>query len=194
MAFRTMGAGYSRTFPPATGGRKFLLVAVDYFIKWIEAEPLAKIIEAKVQDFIWKSIICRFSLPHTLISDNGRQFYGSRLTEFCQDLGIIQNFTSVAHPQANGEAEVANRIILQGLKIRLDQAKGWWVDELYNVLWAYRTTHRTPTGETPFNLAYGVEAIVPLEVEYPSVRVENYDESTNSDQLRCNLRWTNLSG
>ena len=59
-------------FPPAIGGWKFLLVAVDYFMKWIEAKPLAKIIEAKVQDFIWKSIIYRFGLPRTLISDNSR--------------------------------------------------------------------------------------------------------------------------
>ena len=59
-------------FPMVSGQRKFLLVAIDYFTKWVEAEPLAKITEVKVQDFVWKSIVCRFGLPRTLITDNGR--------------------------------------------------------------------------------------------------------------------------
>ena len=82
----------------ASGQRKFLLVAIDYFTKWVEAELLAKITEAKVQDFVWKSIVCRFGLPRTLITDNGRQFAGARFVEFCEDLNISHNFTSVAHP------------------------------------------------------------------------------------------------
>ena len=69
-------------FPVTSGQRKFLLVAIDYFTKWVEAEPLAKIIEAKVQDFIWKSIICRFGLSRILITDNGQQFVGRDLLNF----------------------------------------------------------------------------------------------------------------
>ena len=118
----------------ASGQRKFLLVAIDYFTKWVEAEPLAKITEAKVQDFVWKSIVCRFGLPRTLITDNGRQFAGAKFVEFCEDLNISHNFTSVAHPQANGEAEVTNRTLLQGIKTRLEKAKVTWADELYHVL------------------------------------------------------------
>ena len=124
IAIRPMGDGHHQAISPGYGGCKFLLVAVDYFTKWIEAEPLAKIIEAKVKDFIWKSIICRFGLPKVIISDNGRQFSGIKLAEYCQGLGITQCFTSVGHPQANGEAEVANRILLHGIKTRLDRAKG----------------------------------------------------------------------
>ena len=81
----------------ASEQRKFLLVAIDYFIKWVEAESLAKITKAKVQDFVWKSIVCRFGLLRTLIIDNGRQFTGARFAEFCEDLNISHNFTSVAH-------------------------------------------------------------------------------------------------
>ena len=104
----------------AFGQQKFLLVAVDYFIKWVKVESLSKIIEVKVQDFVWKSIICRFSLPRTLITDNGRQFVGVKFAEFCEDLNISYHFTSIAHPRANGEAEVTNRILLQGIKARLE--------------------------------------------------------------------------
>ncbi len=85
---------------------------------------MARITEQKMRDFIWKSIICRFGLPRILISDNGRQFDNARFREFCSEFGIDHRFTSVAHPQTNGETEVTNRTILQGLKARLDQSKG----------------------------------------------------------------------
>jgi len=163
------------------------LVAIDYFTKWVEAEPLAKITEARVQDFIWKSIIYRYGLPKVIITDNGRQFSGAKLRKFCEDHMIQQRFTSVAHPQANGEAEVTNRTLLQGIKARLERARGSWVDELQHVLWAYRTTQRVPTGETPFNLAFGTEAVIPLEFGIPSLRVEEFDKDTNAIWLRANL-------
>ncbi|XP_038986795.1 uncharacterized protein LOC120112114 [Phoenix dactylifera] len=73
------------------------------------------------------------------------------------------------------------------LKARLDRSKGQWVEDLYNVLWAYRTTFRVPTGETPFNLTYGTEAVIPLEIGLPSSRVEHFDASSSSSQLRNNL-------
>ncbi len=100
---------------------------------------------------------------------------------------IDHRFISIAHPQTNGETEITNRTILQGLKARLDKSKGQWVEDLYNVLWAYRTTFRVPTGETLFNLTYGMEAVIPLEIGLPSPRVEHHDASSNSSQLRNNL-------
>ena len=102
-------------------------------------------------------------------------------------MGISQNFTSVAHPQANGQTEVMNRAILRGLKARLDRAKGLWADELPSVLWAHRTTEKTATGETSFNLTYGTEAVIPAEIEVPTLRLEAYDERTNEGELRTNL-------
>ncbi|KAL0355472.1 UNVERIFIED_CONTAM: hypothetical protein Sradi_3994100 [Sesamum radiatum] len=66
-------------FPLATGQRKFLLVAIDYFTKWVEEEPLARITEGEVMKFIWKNIVCRFAIPREIISDNGRQFQGRRI-------------------------------------------------------------------------------------------------------------------
>ncbi|XP_075479325.1 uncharacterized protein LOC142520209 [Primulina tabacum] len=106
-------------FPIARAQKKFLLVAVDYFSKWIEAEPLAKITEEEDVRFLWKNIVCRYGIPRKLISDNGRQFQGKKITSWCQEMKIIQSFTSVAYPQANGQTEVNNRIIVQALKARL---------------------------------------------------------------------------
>ncbi|XP_073035281.1 uncharacterized protein [Primulina eburnea] len=112
--------------------------------------------------------------PRRLISDNGRQFQGKGITSWCQEMKITQSFTSVAYPQANGQTEVVNRIIVQALKARL-QGKGKdWVEELPSVLWAYRTTPRAPTQETPFSLVYGSEAVLPVEIGKVSSRVESY--------------------
>ncbi|KAL0313645.1 UNVERIFIED_CONTAM: Transposon Tf2-12 polyprotein [Sesamum radiatum] len=111
-------------FPQATGQRKFLIVTVDYFTKWVEAEALTKITENEVIKFLWKNIVCRFGIPRAFVSDNGTQFSGNKLREWCKGLSIKQFFTSVSNPQANGQTEVTNRTILQHLKTRLGSAKG----------------------------------------------------------------------
>lgn len=113
-------------FPEATGQRKFLIVAIDYFTKWVEAEALAKITGQNIVDFVWKNIFFRFGVPHTVITDNGKKFDCAKFKQFCEGLKITQRFTSVAYPQCNGHAEVTNREIFKGLKKRLDQSKGLW--------------------------------------------------------------------
>ena len=75
---------------------------------------------------------------------------------------------------------MTNRTLLQGIKARLEKAKETWADELYHVLWAYRTTQRLPTGETPFALAFGTEAVIPIELKLPSVQVVVFDKQRNS--------------
>ncbi|XP_075479438.1 uncharacterized protein LOC142520321 [Primulina tabacum] len=101
---------------------------------------------------------------------------------------ITQSFTSVSYPQANGQTEVVNRIIVQALKTR-QQGKGKdWVEELHSVLWAYKTTPRAPTQETPFNLIYGSEAVLPVEIGQSSARVESYlDDNDGSRAMELNL-------
>ena len=113
---------------------KFLLVAIDYFTKWVEAEALATITEAKVQNFVWKNIVCRFGIPRTIISDNGRQFDSRAFRSFCSNLGIKNKYSSPGHPQANEQTKVTNRSLLRLIKSRLVGAKGAWPEELPNVL------------------------------------------------------------
>ncbi|KAL0445450.1 UNVERIFIED_CONTAM: hypothetical protein Slati_2267700 [Sesamum latifolium] len=126
--FTQWGMDIIGPFPLAAGQRKFLLVAIDYFTKWVEAEPLARITEGEVMKFIWKNIVCRFGIPREIISDNGRQFQGQRIQEWCQGLHIRQRFTTVAHPQANGQVEVTNRILIQGIKRRLERVGENWAE------------------------------------------------------------------
>ena len=102
--------------PLGKGQVKFLLVAIDYFTKWVEAEALATITEAKIRSFMWKNIICRFKIPITIISDKGRQFNSLGFRDFCSYLSIKNQFSSLGHPQANGQVEVMNRTLLKIIK------------------------------------------------------------------------------
>nr|KYP54578.1 Pol polyprotein [Cajanus cajan] len=174
-------------FPIAKGQCKFLLVAVDYFTKWVEAEPLANITAANVQKFLWKNIITRFGIPYALVTDNGLQFTDQKLNRFIQDLGIKHRFRSVEHPQSNGQAEAANKVILTELKKRLGDAKGAWAEELTEVLWAYRCTPQSMTKETPFRLTYGTDAMIPVEVGEPSFWRQYFKENCNEASLRAEI-------
>ncbi|XP_058751778.1 uncharacterized protein LOC131624876 [Vicia villosa] len=123
-----------------------------------------------------------------IITDNGTQFTDRKFQEFMAKLETKQHFTSVEHPQTNGQAEAANRVILRGLKRRLGEAKKAWVEELHSVLWAYRTTPHSSTGETPFRLTYGTEAMIPVEIREPSRRTESpLEEELNDEAMREEL-------
>ena len=160
---------------------KFLVVGIDYFIKWVEEEPLASITQQNVKNFVWKNIVCRFRVPRVLVSDNRRQFDNALFKKICEHFGIQNHYSSPTHPQANGQAEIANRSLLKIIKTCLEGAKGVWPDELPGVLWVYRTTVRTPTGETPFKLAYGSETVIPAEVHMANHRVTMYQDKDNEE-------------
>ncbi|XP_052197300.1 uncharacterized protein LOC127804473 [Diospyros lotus] len=188
--FAQWGLDILGPFARAAGQRKFLLVATDYFTKWIEAEALATISARKVEAMVWKNIICRFSVPRIINTDHGKQFDCGSFRNFCRGLDIQLRISSVAYPQANGQAEISNKTILHGLKTRLEGAKGAWVEELPTVLWAYRTTSWVSTGKTPFNFVYGTEVLIPVEISCKSPRLDAFDESgssNNSDALKENL-------
>ncbi|XP_050238281.1 uncharacterized protein LOC126687768 [Mercurialis annua] len=107
-----------------------ITMAVDHFTKWIEVEAVSTITEARIRDFFWRQIVCRFGIPRALVTDNGKQFNCRAFKEFCNDLHIDLRFTSVVHPQSNGMTEVTNRTILKGLKARLGEFDRQWLEEL----------------------------------------------------------------
>ena len=162
--FQQWGLDILGPLPIGKGQCKFIIVAVDYFTKWVEAEPLATITEQKIRNFVWRAIICRFGILRALVSDNGKQFDNAKFRDFCAELGIKNYYSSPAHPQSNGQAEVTIRTLKNALKTKLEDLKGNWVEYLPEVLWAYRTTQKSATRETPFALAFGTEAVAPVEV------------------------------
>ena len=107
------------SLPRALGNKKFLIVATDYFTKWVEAKPLSHIRDTDAKRFFWKNVVTRFGIPWAVVSDNGTQFEGKVFKGFCLDLGIRNFFSSPGYPRANGQAEVLNKVILDGIKKRL---------------------------------------------------------------------------
>ena len=148
-------------------------------------EALNRITKKKTTDFVWRKLVYRYGIPYALIADNGRQFDNYNFRDFCQNLGIELKYCSPAHPQSNGQVEAANKIIKRLLKTRLGAKKGVWVDELPGVLWAYMTTHKTTTGETPFALAFGHEAIVPVEIGTRRPRTVQITSMRRKTTTRC---------
>ena len=125
----------------ATRNKRWQLVGMDYFTKWVEVEPLVNIKDMDAKRFMWKNIVTRFGIPHTLISDNGLQFESKTFQfeskafrRYCCDLGIKNRYSTPTYPQENGQTEAVNKVIVNGLKKRLHNAKGKWVEELPNVL------------------------------------------------------------
>ncbi|GJS68411.1 reverse transcriptase domain-containing protein [Tanacetum coccineum] len=185
--FHKWGIDIAGPFPVAAGGLKFLIVAIDYFTKWIEAKAVATITGNQVKRFVWDNIVCRFGLPGEIVSDNGKQFCDNPFKDWCARLSITQRFASVKHPQTNGLVERANRSLGEGIKARLDRHKGRWVEELSHVLWAHRTTIKVSTGDTPFSLVYGTEAVIPAEIGMPTIRTAEVNIATNDDERRIDL-------
>ncbi|KAL0416903.1 UNVERIFIED_CONTAM: hypothetical protein Slati_3522200 [Sesamum latifolium] len=152
-------------FPSAQGHKKFVLVAIDHFSKWIEAEPLANITENAVIQFIWKNLICRFGIPSKITTDMEPNFRKKKIKKWCANWKIKQIYTSVGNPKANGQTERS--------------CPGYY--ELIEPLPGQ--VQKIP----PFALAYGSEALIPAEVIEPTSRVICYEDGSNEAEQRLDL-------
>ena len=186
MPFAQWGIDIVGLLPTAPAQKKLLLVATDYFSKWIEADAFSSIKERDVTRFIWKNIVYRFDIPRSIVSDNRPQFDNRVYRDFCQELKIKNLYSTSQYPQSNGQAEASNKTLLTALKKWLDSAKGKWVEELPGVLWAYRTTTRKPTDISPFALTYGMEAVIPTEIGLPTIRIAT-PKSENAESIAREL-------
>nr|GEX16265.1 hypothetical protein [Tanacetum cinerariifolium] len=153
----------------------------------IKAKSLARITRKDVKKFVWDNIVCRFGLPRVIVTDNETQFVNDPFKGWCESLIVKQMNTAVAHPQANGLVERANKSLMEGIKARLGRERPGWVDELPNVLWAYRTSLKQSNGETPFSLTCGSKAVIPVEIGMPTHRTMMIREDKNEDELRLNM-------
>jgi hypothetical protein len=142
--------------PTVPGGFNRVLVAIDKFTKWIEVKPVTCPKADRVLDFL-DELVHRYGLPHRIITDLGSNFNNHQFWEYCENSGIDVQYVSVAHPRANGQVECANRMVLDAI-LPAD------VKELPNALWGLRTQPSQPTGQSPYFLVYGSEAILPADV------------------------------
>jgi hypothetical protein len=174
--------------PPSSRGHKFILAATDYFSRWAEAVPLREVKSDNVINFLERNIIYRFGVPHRITSDNAKAFKSHKMVKFMAKYKIRWNYSTGYYPQANGLIEAFNKTLGQILKKTVHKHHRDWHDRLYEALWAYRVTVRTPTQATPYSLVYGSEAVLPLEVELPSLRVAIHDEITQDEQIRLRFQ------
>ena len=185
--FALWGLDIVGSFPKAAGNKKYLLVGTDYFTKWVEAKPLVNIRDVDAKKFFWKNVVTRFGVPHSFISNNGLQFDSKSFRLYCSELGITNRYSTPAYPQGNGQLEAINKVIVNGIKRMLDDAKGKWVEELTHVLWTYRTMPRRSTRETPFSMTYGAEAVIPLETGFPTLKTSSFSLNSNDNLLEMGL-------
>jgi hypothetical protein len=180
--FAVWGLDMVGPFKASSDKKTHLLVAVDKFTKWIEAEPISNCDAETAVKFV-KKLIFRYGYPHSIITDNGTNLSKGAMKQFCDQEHIRLDVAAVAHPQSNGQAERANQEILRGIKPRLvvplQRTPGCWVEELPSVLWSIRTTPNRSTGFTPFFMVYGAEAVLPSDIRHDSPRVSAYVEEDN---------------
>jgi hypothetical protein len=167
---------------PRKGGshkKKYLLVMVDKFTKWIEARPVKTAESGPVIAFI-SDVVHRYGVPHSIITDNGSNFTVDEVKTWCANMGIKLDYASVYHPQTNGQVERANGHIMSGIKPRLvrslKESDKHWVEELDSVLWGLWTMPNRTTRYTPFFMVYGEEAMLPCDIMHDSPRVRMYEE------------------
>jgi hypothetical protein len=159
-------------------------------MKCVPREEGKGILEDRVLDFL-DEIVHRYGLPHRIITDLGSNFNNHQFWEYCENSGIDVRYVLIAHPRANGQVERANGMVLDALKKRLHDAAntkgGKWIKELPNALWGLRTQPSKPTGQSPYFLVYGSEAILPVVVMWDSLAVEQYDEGISEDSRRVDI-------
>ncbi|GJR44403.1 putative nucleotidyltransferase, ribonuclease H [Tanacetum coccineum] len=162
--FDVWGLNFMRPFPKSKGN-KYILVAVDYVSKWVEAQALPKN-DARVVVKFLRQLFARFGVPKALISDRGTHFCNSQLEKALQRYGVTHKLSTAYHPQSNGQTEVTNRAIKRILERSVGYNPKGWSEKLNDALWAFRTAYKTPTGCTPFRLVYGKACHLPVEIEH----------------------------
>lgn len=174
--------------PSSSKGQKFILAAKDYFSRWAEAIPLREVKADNIINFLERHIIYRFGIPHRITSDNRPAFRSHKIIKFAEKYKIQWNYSTGYYPQANGLAEAFNKTLAKILKKTVARHKRDWHDRLYEALWAYRVTVCTPTQSTPYSLVFGTEAVLPLEIELPALRVAVHDELTQDEQVHLRFQ------
>ncbi|KAL0444703.1 UNVERIFIED_CONTAM: hypothetical protein Slati_2193000 [Sesamum latifolium] len=169
------------------GGHLYILAATDYFSKWAEAVPLKEVKKENVTDFIRTNIIYRYGVPRYIITDNGKPFCNSLIDKLCQKFDFKQRNSSMYYAAANGLAEAFNKTLCSLLKKVVVKSMRDWHERIGEGLWAYRTTVRTPTQSTPYALVYGVEAVLPLEQQIPSLRIAIQEGLTEEENAHLRL-------
>nr|GEZ93314.1 reverse transcriptase domain-containing protein [Tanacetum cinerariifolium] len=162
---------------PSSRGNKYILVAVDYLSKWVEAKALPTN-DARVVYKFFKSLFARFGSPRAIISDRGTHFWNDQFSKVMLKYGVTHHLSTAYHPQTSGQVEVLNRVLKRILERTIGENRASWSDKLDDALWAFRTAYKTPIGCTPYKFVYGKACHLPIELEhkaYWALKQANFD-------------------
>ncbi|GJR77841.1 reverse transcriptase domain-containing protein [Tanacetum coccineum] len=190
--FDVWGIDFMGPFP-SSRGNKYILVAVDYLSKWVEAKALPTN-DARVVVKFLKSLFARFGTPRAIISDRGTHFCNDKFAKVMSKYGVTHRLATAYHPQTSGQVEVSNRGLKRILERTVGENRASWSDKLEDALWAFRTAFKTPIGCTPYKLVYGKSCHLPIELEhkaYWALKHANFDLKTAGDHRKLQLNELN---
>nr|KYP62784.1 Pro-Pol polyprotein [Cajanus cajan] len=157
--------------PPSSKNHKYILVAIDYFTKWVEAIPLKDVEQKDIINFVEDHIITRFGIPQTITTDQGTVFTGRKVAQYTESRGIKLITSTPYYAQANGQVEAANKVVIGLIKKHVSSRPRSWHETLVQILWAYRNSPRDATKTTPYKLVYGHETILPIDINLQSIYI-----------------------
>jgi transposase InsO family protein len=169
--FTKWGIDFTTYHWTSTRGNRYIIVAVEYFTKWVEAMPTLKNDGETTSLFIFNQIIARLGIPKEIIIDHGSRFENKMMSELTSNLGLRQDHSSPYYPQVNGQVEAVNKSLKTILQRTINYAKSNYHLMLYSVLWDYRTYLKTATSFSPFHLIYGLEAVFSIEFQISSLKL-----------------------
>nr|GFA09891.1 hypothetical protein [Tanacetum cinerariifolium] len=180
--FDVWGIDFMGPFP-SSKGNKYILIAVDYLSKWVEAKALPTN-DARVVIKFLKSLFSRLGTPKAIISDRGTHFCNDQFARVMSKYGVTHRLSTAYHPQTSGQVEVTNRGLKRILERTVGENRALWSDKLKDALWAFQTAFKTPVGCTPYWLVYGKACHLPLELEHKAfwaLKHANFDLKTAGD-------------
>ncbi|GKV43113.1 hypothetical protein SLEP1_g50447 [Rubroshorea leprosula] len=150
-----------------------LIIGLEVLVelKWEEAKPMKKVDQIDITKFLKEEIIHRFGLPETVTLDQGTVFVGAQVEAFAKEMGFMLLISIPHYAQANGQAEVSNKIMINLLEKMVDDNPRRWHELLFDTIWAYRTSQKSSTKVTPFSLTYGHDVVLPMELSARSLRI-----------------------
>jgi transposase InsO family protein len=155
---------------PPSNQKVYILVCTDYMTKWVEAKALIRASEEVVLAFLFENIFVRFGVPRELVTDGGPPFTSHKFEALLSKYHVLHRIASPYHPQGNGQVESTNKVIEAILTKTVRENHKDWSDRLHEALWAYRTTWRSTTGFSPYELVYGKSPVFPIEFEIKTLR------------------------